>query len=673
MGLLDIIKRPSGTPGVQPTQPPIEDSGAVIALQAAQAPRIGAKDVEKAISTLKKYKDGKANLERRIIENELWYKLRHWEVMRSSGNGLTVGTDALGNTGVTTATASNGAVRPEPASAYLFNVITNKHADAMDNYPEVNVLPRERSDEQDAKMLSAILPVVLERSGFEDTYSVNWWEKLKHGTAVYGHFWNQELENGLGDIDIQSIDLLNIFWEPGITDIQDSRNLFIVGLHDNDLLAEQYPQLKGKLGGTVIDVSKYIHDDTVDTSDKSLVVDWYYKVKLPSGKKQLHFAKFVPAAPSDKALLYASENDPDIVDGWYMHGEYPVVFDTLFPEKGTPVGFGFIAVAKDPQLYIDKLGQNIMESAIIHAKQRYFVVTDTGINEDEFLDISKPIVHVQGQSLDERKLMAIQNPDMPSDVFTAYTAKIEEMKETSANRDFSQGSTGGGVTAASAIAALQEAGNKVSRDMIAASYRAYTKGNYMDIELMRQNYDEARNFRIVGSNADYQFISYSNANLKEQPLPSAYPGEAPMFRRPVFDIKLKASRKSPFSRASQNELAKELYGAGFFNPERAQEALGALELMDFEGKDKVLERVVEGQTMYNLVRQMAAQMEQMSALLGAPVGTEPADGKAPDTTSSGGVNTQASKAQTGSTDYQTALAKRSKPDMNALNGGKTGA
>ena len=58
-------------------------------------------------------------------------------------------------------------------------------------------------------------------------------------------FWNSAKENGLGDVDIREIDLLKLFWEPGVTDIQKSRNLFIVDLVDEDLLEQQYPEHKG--------------------------------------------------------------------------------------------------------------------------------------------------------------------------------------------------------------------------------------------------------------------------------------------------------------------------------------------------------------------------------------------------------------------------------------------
>ena len=154
---------------------------------------IGREELAKAIDTLTRYKQGKASLETRIVEDELWWELRHWEAIRRDKRKEGKG--------------------PEPSSAWLFNAVLNKHADAMDNYPEPVVLPREHSDEKSARALSSVLPVLLEYNDYEQTDSDTWWDKLKHGTAAYGVFWNPEKENGLGDIDIREIDLLKLFWD----------------------------------------------------------------------------------------------------------------------------------------------------------------------------------------------------------------------------------------------------------------------------------------------------------------------------------------------------------------------------------------------------------------------------------------------------------------------------
>ncbi len=534
--------------------------------------------IAQALADLQKYKDGKRNLEHRIREEERWWSLRHWDIIREQSG------------------ENQNRSRPEPTSAWLFNSIANKHADIMDSFPEPNVLPREESDEEDAKTLSSILPVIFERCGYEETYSDAAWYKLKHGVVAKGVFWNKELEDGMGDIDIPFIDLLNIFWEPGITNLQDSRNLFIVKLKDNDLLEQEYPQLLEKTGGQVIDIAQYVHDDQVDTSEKSVVVDWYYKKKVGLGKTVVHYCKFV-----GDQVLYASENDPEYaLRGYYDHGKYPVVFDVLFPEEGTPVGFGYIAIMKSPQMYIDKLSQVILENAVMYTKPRYFGKKSVGINKEQFLDLSQPIVDVEGD-ISEERFRPIEVRPLSGTILNVLNMKIDELKETSSNRDISQGSSSGGVTAAAAIAALQEAGSKSSRDMIQASYRSYTQECYLAIELIRQFYDEDRCFRILGTKGKYRYIHYSNANLKGQVLPIAYPGQereedyVPVSRRPIFDILVRPQKRSPYSRMSQNELAKELYKMGFFNPQLAEQSLTALELMEFDGMENVRDRIQKSQ------------------------------------------------------------------------------
>lgn len=567
-------------------QPGPSNIPAVGAFRTGPEPRrgIGKEQLELAQDILTRYKQGRTNLESRIVEDELWWELRHWEVIGKTDRAKRI---------------CGQAPRPEPTSAWLFNAITNKHADAMDNYPEPVVLPREESDEESARALSSVLPVVLERNEFERTYSAAWWEKLKHGTAAYGVFWNSEKENGLGDIDIVPLDLLNVFWEPGITDIQDSRNLFITELVERDELEQQYPQYAGKFGD-ILDVKEYIYDDSVDNSTKLVVIDWYYKVREGDGRQRVHYVKFC-----GDCLLYASENDPAYAErGYYDHGRYPVVMDVLFPEKGTPAGFGYVAICKDPQLYIDKLSAGILENTMQSSRKRFFVSTSTGINEKELLDWNKPLVHVEGE-LSEGRIQEITTQSMGTLPIEVMQLKIDEMKETAANRDVNAGGSGGGVTAASAISALQEAGNKVSRDMIAASYRAYTQIADMCIELIRQFYDEARTFRIIAPNGDYQFLAFSGASIRGQPIGFGADGME-MIRVPVFDLKIKAQKGSPFSRIEQNSRAQELYSMGFFDPERAQASLIALEMMDFEGVDKVRDQVREGQTLFNMLQQAMA-------------------------------------------------------------------
>lgn len=547
---------------------------------------IGTEEVAKAAQLLQRYKSGKAALDTRIVDNELWFRMRHWKNYK---NEMMEG-------------------KPTPASGWLFNSIANKHADAMDNYPEPNVLPRSADDEKTAKVLSKVLPVVLEQADYEQTYSDTWWRKLKQGTGVKGVFWDPAKRSGLGDITIQSMDILMLYWEPGVMDVQESANLFSLRLEDNDQLKARWPQLDGHTGST-LEVAKYVHDEHIDTTDKSVVVDWYYKKARPEGEPLLHYCKFC-----NGVVLYASENDPQYADrGFYDHGLYPFVFDPLFMEEDSPAGFGYIDVMKDTQTAIDEMNHAMDENIKLAAKPRFLLSDAAGVNEEELADWSRDIVHVAG-TLRDGSLTPLQTTGLQGNCISYRDARVAELKEISGNRDVSQGGTTSGLTAASAIAALQEAGSKLSRDMLKSAYRAFAKECYLIIELMRQFYDEERVYRITGPTGQTEFVPFSGQQLRAKP-GGMVGGVELGAHEPVFDITVSAAKKSTFNRLSQNETAKECYQLGFFAPANADAALAALDMMDFEGIEKVRERVQQNGTLYQQLQQAMEQVQKLAGII----------------------------------------------------------
>lgn len=555
------------------------------------APIIGETQVKEALRTLEKYRQGKSSVERRVVQAEDFWKLRQW------------------------GRAENENKRTTPATAWLWNVLVSKHADAMDALPEPNILPKEESDKNEAKVLSSIVPVVLAQNGFKKVYSENMWDKLKQGTGIYGVFWDNNKLNGLGDVAVRKIDVLNCFWEPGIGDIQDSANFFTVELRDKKNIIANYPdkasELEKNLKGGVLTVKKYRTDDTVDDTDKAVVVDWYYK-KTVSGRTVLHYCKFV-----NDVVLFSTENDPyNFPDGLYDHGKYPFVFDVFYPVKGSPCGYGYTDVLKDDQIQIDELSDALIKNAKQAAKRRYFSKMSGGVNEEEFADWDKDIVHVEGD-LDEKHVKAIEVPLLNSIYYSLLEWKVSEIKETSGNRDVNNGGTSASVTAASAIAALQEASGKTSRDFIKTTYDAYEQIVKIVIELIRQFYTETRKFRIVGTSGAMKFVDYSNANIAPNPQPmtdadgNVIPGAEDEIRLPDFDIEVTAQKNIAYTKAAQNELALQFYNAGFFNPQLSDQALATVAMMDFDHKDDVISKISENRTLYDQVM----QLQQLSVTL----------------------------------------------------------
>ena len=540
---------------------------------------------------LQKYKAGKASVERRTVASENWWKLRNSAEERKSTEG-------------------QGGF--QAASGWLHNVIVSKHADAMDAYPEPAILPREPDDRQEARILAKILPVILEQNGFEKTYSAAMWQKLKTGTGIYKVFWDPEKSGGLGDIAIERVDLLNVFWEPGVENIQESRYFFHTRLEDNEELCERYPQLQGKLKHTGFAATRFATDDSVPADGKSTVIEVYYKKRAGSGKV-LHYARYVGStvleSTENAEALQAQEAGEEMGRGLYDHGLYPFVFDSLFPVEGSPCGYGFIDLCRNSQTQIDLMQTAFLKNTMVGATPRYFQRVDGAVNEEEFLNLANPIVHVNG-NLGEDSLRMVDYRPLSGHYLNMRTSLINELRETSGNTETSAGLANAGVTAASAIAALQEASGKGSRDAMRASYRVYGEIISLCIELIRQFYELPRQFRITGRLGTEDFVAYNNSGLKPQTQGSF--GQIDLgLRQPVFDVRVIPAKSSAYTRLTQNELALQFYQLGFFAQEQSDQALACMSMMEFEGKDELMQRLAANGTMQ---RELALYQQYALAL-----------------------------------------------------------
>ena len=560
---------------------------------AGGAAMIGPEQLKTFLKVLEEYKSGKTRTEMRIVASEKWWKLRNSEEEEKETN---IGADG----------------GYKSVSGWLHNVLVSKHADAMEAYPEPNILPRESGDRGEARMLSSIIPCVLEQNHFEHTYSDVMWQKVKTGTGVYKVVWDKSKLNGLGDISVEKVNLLNIYWEPGITDIQRSRYFFHTELYDKDVLEQRYPELEGKLKGQSFASTKFLYDDHVNTENKHTVIDVYYH-KYVEGRKTVQYCKFV-----GDVALYATENDPEMaMRGLYDHGMYPYVFDALFPIEGSPCGYGYVDLCRNPQTTIDLLNTSFVKNAMVGATPRYFSRGEGSVNEEEFLDLSKPLVHVTNAS--EDALRRIEHNNLDGVYVNVLDRTIQELRETSGNTETSTGNISSGVTAASAIAALQQASGKGSRDSTQESYRAFSQIVEICIELIRQFYDMPRQFRILGQYGAEEYITYINQGLQLQDQGTAF-GQDGGFRLPVFDIKVSAQKKNVYTKVTQNELALQFFQLGFFNPQMTDQTLMCLDMMEFDGKDGIMQKVSQNGTMFQKLLQymqlaltFAQQLDPMSA------------------------------------------------------------
>lgn len=518
--------------------------------------------VREATQVLRKYMAAKRPIDERVRHAQEWWRQRNWKEIELTRG--TVGTQPH-----------------KSATGWLKTSIIGKHADFMEAYPEPIFLARNPEDEAEARHLSEIVPVILKKIDFEETYSKVGWQKNIEGTGIYGVTWDGQAENGMGEICIKRINALNIFAEPGMEDIQESANVFCVRMESNDRLLAMYPQLEGKLGSdSSVEPTEYEPIENKDKGDKTPVVDWYYK-KWVNGREVLHYCQYV-----NDVVLYSSENErPD--RGHYDHGLYPFIPDVLLPDSDCMYGQGLVDEAKDTQMDVDEMNQAMVTTVKANSTTRYFMRQDGGVNPEQFLDFSQPIVNTNA-SLGDDTIRQIETKPLDGNSITFYTSKVEELKTITGNTDVVNGEVPSSVTSGVMYAAMKEDSGRQSKDSNRTSYRAMKKLYLMVVELMRQFYSMDRQFRIVGEDGMVSYIHYQNQGLQLRTQMTPY---GMSYRRPEFDVDVHVQRENAYTRMALNDLATQFYQMGLFNPMQAPQALSMLQMMEFTGKEKLVKLI----------------------------------------------------------------------------------
>jgi hypothetical protein len=563
-------------------------------------------DVKKYIDAFTEYRTARETYDMKIIENENWFRQQYWQYLIDKTDGN------------------------EPTSGTLLNAILNKHADLMDNQPAPVFLAREKNDEEEAERLTKVVPVIMQNANWDDVYDKYCMYKIKQGIGCLSVTWDDTLENGLGDIVINYLDILRIYWEPNCTNLQDSRYVFVTSLIDTDILKEQYPDKLTESAETyggqdAVQIKTYEGQDQTILANKTLVIDCYERTTAEDGRQIVHLTKIA----NDVVLESSITNTDTAQTGIYAHGRYPFIIDQYISLEGTLEGMGLIDMNKNNQGYVDKLDTLSLNNSIVASKQRWLTKEDGGVNPDDIIDLSKDVI-VSSTTVDDSAIRPFQANPLPDIVTKIRQDKIQEMKELSGNRDFNQGGTTGGVTAFGAIAALQEAGNKTTRDLVKSNYRTFKKLVTLIVELIREFYSEDRQFRITGDDGKPKYITFNNQNMINQitNMDEAYltdemgnqipnPEWEPEYRKPVYDIEIIPQKENPFNTISHNQMMLDLFERGVFNPEAAIPATLLLENMIFDGKEKLLLKVKENGEMYNQMMQMQQEFMQMQQIIQA--------------------------------------------------------
>mgnify|MGYP001225733663 CR=1 FL=1 len=460
---------------------------------------------------------------------------------------------------------------PRPVTPIIQSTVENVKAELMDRVPEAVIAPESPRDAEVARVIEAIVKQNHDADGYVKEY-----RKLVHDLLVGGYCvqevgYDNSLNGGLGGAFIRHVDSRSILFDPLAADAQESRAVFKISLKTREYLNARFPEQAPFLSADAFGTPDAVEDEILrgDRKDAMLFIEyWWRGYDAETDRSSVHMAQIA----GNRVLTDSRDVKPD---GYFEHGLYPFVLTSLFVRKGSCLGLGFVDMFETQQRYADKLDQIVLKNALMASHNKLLVTESSGFDAEDLRDWSKE-VH-RGESLNG--VTWFSTPPLPAYVIGYIESIRESIKQESGANDFSRGMAAGGVTAASAISALQEMSNKRSRMIARMLHESFRDAVRLEIEVEREFNFFTRSVNVTVDKETREYTFESAMLMRRAPGNALLPVE--------FYISVKAQQETRYTAMSQNELVLRMLQAGMMRPEQA------VELMTFEGKDQLLKQLRE--------------------------------------------------------------------------------
>jgi len=484
---------------------------------------------------------------------------------------------------------------PKPTTPIITSVIENIKADLSDEFPEAVILPESVDDEVAAKVLTQALRQEQEACGFDKEYDKATQDMLNCGWTVWEIGHDPELNRGVGGSYIRYVINKNFMCDPQVLDLQEGRACFKFDVRPYDWFCQHYPDHVPFLKGDDDLVNKDHNDFGATTAPSNRhsyrLIEAWFRVYDPETKAH---AVHMLLMAGGQILENSYETRPN---GYFKHGKYPFVITRLFPQKGSALGLGITDLFKDSQRFSDKLDQILLVNTFRASRPRLLVQEDM-VDYDEARDFSKEVIRTKG-SPQMATAWQQANP-LPSHIM-AYINQIRDLIKTeSGSNEQSRGNTTSGVTAGTAIAALQEMSMKRSRMEGRAMHYGYAEASLMQLDVMEE-FDTVERNIIVTIGSQKMKLPFSRKTFRK------------LFEDgtdiPIgFRVSVRTSRQTRYTKLQHNELWLQMMGTLGNTVDPAI----MIEGLEYEEKERLLDNIRRAQAggITNLQKQLA-ELSQM--------------------------------------------------------------
>lgn len=495
-----------------------------------------------------------------------------------------------------------------PPSNTLNSCIDNMIADLVDNMPEARMAPEREETAQSAEELTDVVSYVLYHAGWPGQYQKIMEDAVVTGTGVAQVYWDDDLEDGEGMVNVTMWHPEDFYPDPRTENLQDGRGCFKVTRTTVAWVEEHYPDARGYVGPDSYASDREPFPETPDgDAETTLLEFWYKRYDAKKRKTRVHMALL-----AGHALLFSSETGfgaerkDEYSEGVYAHGQYPFTIFKYRDVFRSPFGTGLVHDYKDTQQAIDRCMKYIDDNARESSCNKYFVRRGSGINLDDVADRRKTIVEWDGNNINE-VLQTVQAKPLNGQVYQIMQYMVDTMKQDSGQNQFSRGEGGLGVTAASAIQSLIEAGGKLTRWHTEQFKDAFREMVEQIIWVLSEYMTPGRRLRIVGG-------WDGTENMLDRYIVLTAPGaEGDALKRPAYSVRVQVQKNNPLQNQAHNEFVQQVTQVcAQYGQPLPPEVVVRL-MRDVPNKTSILRAIRENGTMQD---QIAALQEQIGALQG---------------------------------------------------------
>ena len=523
-----------------------------------------------ALYALFKHFDNKYIVEReRMDRNEKLYHGKHWEEQRHPGDPNA----------------------PKPVTPIIFSTIENIEADMSNKKPTPTIKPENMDNADFARALTRVCEQDLDANDWSTESDMLVHDLLVGGWCVQEVGFDSYAMQGKGCAYDRRVAPRGFMCDPVCENLQDGRACFKFGKRTREWFRQHYQKDFEEICYVAETDDTHVPNDTgvitksVLIETQQIIEAW---VKIYDKERNRSTVHMITLA-GDHVLEVSTDVKRG---GYYMHGQYPFVLTALYPVDGTPFGLGIPDMFEGIQLYSDKIDQIILKNAYLASHNKLLVTDASGFDAEDLANWTKD-VHT-GESLGG--ITWFPTPPLPNYIIELSQLMKQSIKTESGANDQARGQTSGGVTAASAINALQIMATKRSTKHSQGFHAAFKQAVRMMLDVEREFTQGDREVVIMSHGRPLKFTVKPEdfARMGDEGKPIEY------------YIVIETSDLTQYSKMANNELALQIMQIY----KDTIDPIALLYMMDFPDKDIVIEMIQDGRN--SQLIQMQAQMQQMA-------------------------------------------------------------